>query len=42
MRLKIVNFADNITIILKDITCINRIHVIFKLYENESTSKINF
>ena len=41
MRLKILNLADNITIILKDITCINRIQVIFKLYENESTSKIN-
>ena len=41
MRVKIVNFADNIAIYLRDITCINRIQVIMKLYENESTSKMN-
>ena len=34
------NFADNIAIFLRDITCINRIQVIMKVYENESTSKI--
>ena len=42
MRVKIVNFADNIAIYLRDITCINSIQVIMKLYENESTSKMNF
>ena len=34
----IVNFADNTTIFLKDITCINRMHAVLKLYEN---AKIN-
>ena len=37
-KIKIVNFADNITIFLRDITCFNRIQVILKLYEN---AKIN-
>ena len=35
---KIVNFADNTTIFLRDITCLNRIPVILKPYEN---AKIN-
>ena len=35
---KIVNFADNTTIFLRDITCLNRIQVILKPYEN---AKIN-
>ena len=30
--IKIVNFADNTTILLRDITCINRIQVILKPY----------
>ena len=34
--IKLVNFADNITIFLEDITCLNRIH------EEDSKSKINF
>ena len=32
--IKIVNFADNKTISLRDITCVNRIQMILKLYEN--------
>ena len=32
--IKIVNFADNTTIFLRDITCLNRVQVILKLYEN--------
>ena len=36
--IKIVNFADNTTIFLRDITCLNRIQVILKPYEN---AKIN-
>ena len=38
-KIKIVSFADNTTIFLRrDITCLNRIQVILKLYEN---AKIN-
>ena len=38
-QIKIVNFADNTIIFLRrDITCLSRIQVILKLYENE---KIN-
>ena len=37
-EIKIVNLADNTTIFLKDITCLNRIQVILKLYGN---AKIN-
>ena len=37
-EIKIVNFADNTTIFLRDITCLNRIQVILKPYEN---AKIN-
>ena len=38
-EIKIVNFADNTIIFLRrDITCLNRIQVILKLYEN---AKIN-
>ena len=36
--IKIANFADNTTIFLRDIICINRIQVISKPYEN---AKIN-
>ena len=32
-EIKLVNFADDITIFLGDITCLNRIQVILKLYE---------
>ena len=41
-QIKILNFADDTTIFLKDITCLNRIQVILKQYEDASTSKINF
>ena len=41
-EIKIVNFADSTTIFLKDITCLDRIQVILKLYEDASSSKINF
>ena len=32
--IKIVNFASNTTIFLRDITCLNRIQMILKPYEN--------
>ena len=33
-EIKIINFADNNTIFLRDFTCVNSIQVILKLYEN--------
>ena len=36
--IKIANFADNTTTFLRDISCLNRIQVILKPYEN---AKIN-
>ena len=33
-EIKIVNFADNTTIFLRYITCLNRIQLILKLYGN--------
>ena len=41
-EMKLVNFADNIKIFLGDITCFNRIQVILKLHEEDSSSKIKF
>ena len=41
-EIKIVNFADDTTIFLRDITCLNRIQVILKLYEDASNLRINF
>ena len=41
-KIKIVNFADDTTILLRDITCLDRIQVILKLCEDASSSKINF
>ena len=41
-EMKLVNFADDITIFLGDITCFNEIQLILKLYEEHSSSKINF
>ena len=41
-EIKIVNFADNTTIFLRDTTCLNRIQVILKLYKDASSSKVNF
>ena len=33
--IKIVHFADNTTVFLRDITCLNRIQVILRPYENK-------
>ena len=41
-EIKWVNFAEDTTIVLRDITYLNRIQVILKLYEDASSSKINF
>ena len=38
IRIKIVNFTDNITIFLRHITCLDRIQVTLRLYEK---AKIN-
>ena len=40
-EIKLVNFADDITIFIGDTTCLNRIQVILILYEEDSCSKIN-
>ena len=40
-EIKIVNFADDTTIFIRGITCLNRMQVILKLYEEASSSKIN-
>ena len=34
-EIKIVNFSDNTTIFLSDITCLNRMQVILRLYEKD-------
>ena len=41
-EIKIVHYADDTTFFLRDIVCLNRIQVIFKLYEDASRSKVNF
>ena len=41
-KIKIISFADNITILLRDIPCLNKIKVNLKLYEDVSSSKIYF
>ena len=41
-EIKIVNFADDTTIFLRSISCLDRIQVILKLCEDTSSSKINF
>ena len=41
-EIKLVNFADDITIFIGDTTCLNRIQVILILYEEDPSSKINF
>ena len=38
-EIKIVNFTDNTTIFLKDITCLNRIKVILRLYESDKLAQ---
>ena len=41
-EIKIVNFANHTTIFLIDFTCLNRIQVIIKSYEDAPNSKIKF
>ena len=41
-EIEIVDFADDTTILLRDIICLNRIQVVLKLYEDTHSSKINF
>ena len=41
-EIEIVNFADDTTIFLRDIPCLDRIQGILRLYEDASSSKINF
>ena len=41
-EIKIIHFADDTTILLRDITCLNRIQAFLKLYEDSSSSKTNF
>ena len=41
-EIKVVNFANDTTKLLRAITSLNRIQVILKLYKDASTSKINF
>ena len=38
-EIKIVNFTDNTTIFLRDITCLNRIQVILRLYEKNKLAQ---
>ena len=37
-EIKIVTFTDNTTIFVRDITCLNRVQVIIRLYQN---AKVN-
>ena len=41
-KIKIVKFAVNTTILLRDIICLDRLKVILKLYKDASSSKISF
>ena len=41
-EIKIVNFAGNTTIFLRDITCFNRIQVILRLYEKDKLAQRYF
>ena len=41
-EIKKINFADDTTIFLRDVTCLNWRQIILKLYEVASTSKISF
>ena len=41
-EIKIVNFADNTTIFLRNITCLNRIQVILRLYEKDKLVQREF
>ena len=39
-EVKIVNFTGNTTIFLRDITCLNRMQVILRLYEKDKLVQI--
>ena len=39
-EIKIVNFTNNTTIFLRDITCLNRIEVILRLHEKDKLAQI--
>ena len=41
-EIKIVNFADNATIFLRDITCRNRMQLILRLYEKDKLVQREF
>ena len=41
-EIKIINFADNMTIFIRDFTCLSRIQVILKLCQDAFRSMINF
>ena len=41
-EIRMVNFPDNVTIFLRDITCLDKIQIILKLYGDVSSSKIDF
>ena len=41
-EIKIVNFADNTTIFLRDITCLNRMQVILRLHERDKLVQREF
>ena len=38
-KIKIVNFTDNTTIFLRDITCLNRTQAILRLYEKDKLAQ---
>ena len=38
-EIKIVTFTDNVTIFLRDITCLNKIKVILRLYEKDKLAQ---
>ena len=40
--IKTLNFTDDVTIFLRDVTCLDRRQVILKLYEDTSSSILNF
>ena len=41
-EIKIVNFADDTTIFLRDVNCLAKIELILELSQKASSSKINF
>ena len=40
-EIKIGDFANNTTIFLRDITCVNKIQVILKLFENVKINELS-